>query len=235
MIRPVRVKRRRPSVELAADEAVRPAAHRRDHHAGRSARSPDRHRRARRPTPAPGTAARGPPSRSPSRRRRRRPSLDASTSSTAATNASRPRTSSFDTNSPAIELDSLSSLVADERTTRAIAPVVAEVSPRLPDRARSAGADSSARRAGRRAVVRTNPGSTGRPAAPERARLAAFAPTSSTAVEPAASRRTTTSGPERSTSGVEPGAHVLTAITSSPNQRCRCKPRRASPCFPQAL
>ncbi len=115
--------RRRPTIDLAADEAIGPAAHGGDddavgalgdrigaeHDAAPRRREVglDEHRHL--------DAAAAPWSPVT-------PSFEARTSATASTKASQPRTSSLDTKRPAMELVSPSSLVADERTTSAVRP-----------------------------------------------------------------------------------------------------------------
>ena len=137
---------------------------------------------------------------------------------TASTNASQPRTSSRETNTPAIELDSVSSLVADDRTTSAAAPVIGERLPRLARRGRcrrpASGRASSHRT---RWSARSPGGRAGRPA--ERARAAAFAPTSATTSAAGSSRPTTVGLRVSPASGEERWGYVSMASTSSARWR----------------
>ena len=108
-----------------------------------------------------------------------------STSRTAASNAAQPTTSRQDWNCPAMDEAPTSSTVDDDRTTRGVSGAAT-----ASHAARSCSSASGGRlvpnhpgaAGSKEAVVRTNPGMIGRPAAPAIARFAAFAPVSRASV-----------------------------------------------------
>ncbi len=134
---------------------------------------------------------------------------EASTSSTAATKASQPATSSTDWNRPAIDDEAPSSTVEDDRTTRARSGPAAAF--HRPSRARKAkGRRHGSARAAAPRVVMTNPGRTGRPADAARASADALAPVSAPSAAPAWSSDTTQSGSVESR--VTSGQGVISSI-----------------------
>ena len=153
------------------------------------------------------------------------PRLDPITSSTAARNASHPRTSSTLRKSPAIDCDPPSSTVDDDRTTSGRAPCSdsaahAECSAVAWRRDVRPAATASAP-----AVVSTKPGSAGSRAARARASAAAFAPATSRSRAMSSSRSTT--GGTRSAIG---RTHVVVTVARRPSERTATRRRAPRRC-----
>ena len=131
---------------------------------------------------------------------------DPRTRSTASTKLGQVRTSSTDSNTPAIDDEPPSSFVDDDRTTSVRSPEAPSVS-------HAARAGLCSERDGcdqprwSHSVVSTTPGRTGRPARRARARLAALAPTSDPSTAPS-SERSTRSERRRTRGNVSMNARV---------------------------
>ncbi|PJE93965.1 hypothetical protein CUT44_30945 [Streptomyces carminius] len=98
------------------------------------------------------------------------------TRSTAAVNSAQPRTPTTDSKRPAIDSSPLSSCGKEDRTTRGVFPSPASSDHSSRYRAHSSAGSVPASTRRLTAVVRTNPGRVGRPAAAEAARAAALPP-----------------------------------------------------------